>query len=174
MCHPTYTASNATAASIGGCEDQISTGQGGPVDEQKIYEYAKSKDFLIMGGGGKGYECFDKVRITRNGRSVDAIVMDNGHPKDISIAVYSELTGKTGIGMNCEGAAARLDTTQQVVENLAEEYRSFISKENANKNSGNSPSASGAGTLEPISNNGPGKPKIRTFSKCIKKGHKPH
>jgi hypothetical protein len=57
------------------------------MDQQKIYDFAKSKNFLIMGGGGNGYKCFDKVRITRKGRSVDAIVMDNGNPQFISIAV---------------------------------------------------------------------------------------
>jgi hypothetical protein len=168
MCHHTYTASNAKAASIGGCEDQISTGQGGTVDQQKIYEYAKSKNFLIMGGGGNGYKCFDKVKITRDGHSVEAIVMDNGNPKDVSTAVYSKLTGKTGIGKNCEGAAARLDTTQKVVGNIANEYKSFIGMENANKNGGNqqvqqqNPTANGPRNMGRTPKNPPGNPLIQS------------
>ena len=119
-CHHTYNKETPGSAGFGGC-DYAKSSQGGPKDQELVWAFARKKGFMVKGGGN----CFDIVRLTFNGKSVDLVVLDNGTPNDISIPAYHALTGVEA-GPNCEDAVCPIGNVQsQIVGNCKAEFAEF-------------------------------------------------
>ena len=118
-CHNTYNMGTPLSAGYGGC-DLVKTSEGGIRDIELVWAFAKSKGYLVKGGGN----CYDVQRYTFNGKSVTLIVMDNGSANDISIPAYEVLTG-VHPGPNCEDAVCPIGNFQ--VENLGNVKADFQS-----------------------------------------------
>ena len=119
-CHNTYNAGSPLAAGYGGC-DYVKTSEGGIRDLDLVWQFAKSKGFMVKGGGN----CFDVVELTFNGKSVSLVVVDNGTGNDVSIPAYAALTGVQP-GPNCEGAVCPIGNVQSsVVGNCKQEFISY-------------------------------------------------
>eukprot|EP00834_Sanchytrium_tribonematis_P009007 NODE_1373_length_1195_cov_0.981752.p1 type:complete len:254 gc:universal NODE_1373_length_1195_cov_0.981752:84-845(+) len=119
-CHHTYNKDNPLAAGFGGC-DLVKTSEGGIRDIELVWAFAKSKGYLVKGGGN----CFDVEQYSFNGKSVKLIVMDNGSYHDISIPAYEALTGVKP-GPNCEDAVCPIGNfVVTKVGNVKAEFDSF-------------------------------------------------
>lgn len=129
MCHHTYNANSPKNAGLGGCVDLYPSGKGGVVDQALIYYFAQQHQFKIIGGGIHTRKCFDITLLKRGPYTAEAIVLDNGHYKDISIPIYADLTGLKNIGNNCQNANARLNVREVGIKsNLASDYIQFIAE----------------------------------------------
>ena len=119
-CHHTYNKETPGAAGLGGC-DYAKSSEGGPKDQELVWAFAKKKGFFVKGGGN----CFDIVRLSFNGTSVDLVVLDNGTPNDISIPAYHALTGVKA-GPNCEDAVCPINGVKsEIVGNCKAEFAQF-------------------------------------------------
>ena len=119
-CHHTYDKQTALEAGFGGCDVHM-TSIGGIGDMELIFQFAKSKGFLVKGGGN----CFDLEEITYRGKKVTAMVLDNGSGHDVSRKVYEILTGVTP-GPNCEDAVCPIGNFQKKVKgNARKEFMQF-------------------------------------------------
>lgn len=122
-CHHTYDFDPPLGQGLGGC-DLVKTQQGSLVDLEIVHEFSKSKGYMIKGGGG-GVSCFNIERLSFQGNSVDAIVMDNGRGLDISIPIYKALVPGITIGKYCENAKCGIPLEASVVGNIKDEYVAF-------------------------------------------------
>jgi hypothetical protein len=131
FCHHTYHALSPPLAGYGGCVDEQPSGLGGVEDQRLIYEFAQQAGFMTMGGGGHTHTCYDVLCLCASStqRCAYALVLDNGHPGDVSVPVYATVMGVdvNSIGPNCEGANAALPIdTVTIVANVREHYREWV------------------------------------------------
>lgn len=131
FCHHTYHAASPSLAGYGGCVDEFPSGLGGVDDQRLVYEFAQQLNFYTMGGGGHTHGCFDVLCLCSSTlqRCAKAVVLDNGHPGDVSVPVYAQVSGVNvmDIGPYCQGANAALPVDSvQVVGNLRRPYQDWV------------------------------------------------
>ncbi len=119
-CHHSYNKPNPLEAGYGGC-DTVKTSLGGIVDIELVWAFAKSKGFLVKGGGN----CYDVEKYTFNGKSVTLIVVDNGSAMDISREAY-DILASVQSGPNCEDAVCPIGNFKiERLGNIKSEFQSF-------------------------------------------------
>eukprot|EP00835_Amoeboradix_gromovi_P005179 NODE_462_length_8172_cov_0.295181.p5 type:complete len:187 gc:universal NODE_462_length_8172_cov_0.295181:7238-6678(-) len=123
-CHHTYNKPSPLEAGFGGC-DYAKSSLGGLTDLSFVWAFAEKKGFMVKGGGN----CFDVEELQWKDNKVRALVLDNGTANDLSIPVYSKLTGVTEIGPNCEGAVCPIGNVNvTIVGNVKAEFLEFAAE----------------------------------------------